>query len=124
MIDWNLAANVTLTGVVLVFSMLVALVLVLIVFGKISEALQKSANKKAQKAKEEAIASIIDDEDDVVVIANDNINTEEIVAVISAAVSSMYFGTGKKPVIKSISKSAVRRSAWANAGISQNTKAF
>ena len=124
MVDWNLAVNVTITGIVLVFSMLVALVLILMLFGKISETLQKAADKKNQKAKEEVIASLINDEDDVVVITDDNINTDEIVAVISAAVSSMYFGTGKKPVVKSISKSVARRSAWANAGISQNTRTF
>ena len=124
MVDWNLAANVTITGIILVFSMLVALVLVLTIFGKISEALQKAANKKAQAAREEVMASLIDEKDDFVVITNDETNTDEIVAVISAAVASMYFGTGKKPVIKAINKSAAKRSAWANAGISQNTKSF
>ena len=48
--------------------------------------------------------------------------TDEVVAVISAAVYSMY-GSTDKVKIKSIKK-ASGRSAWANAGVLNNTRPF
>lgn len=48
---------------------------------------------------------------------------EEVVAVISAAVASMYGSTGKAR-IKSIKRSGGGRSAWANAGVLDNTRPF
>ena len=49
--------------------------------------------------------------------------TDEVVAVISAAVATMYGSSGKAK-IKSIKKSNSGRSAWANAGILDNTRPF
>lgn len=129
MSTFELALNVTITGLVLVFAMLLLLVAILILFGKISVAIQNAADKKAAKLREEALsamaASDSDEEKTVATVVSDNDGlSEEVVAVISAAISTMYMGSGKKPVIKAIKKSAGRRSAWANAGISDNTRAF
>lgn len=128
MTDWNLAINVTVTGITLVFSMLVLLVLILILFGTISESLKKSADKKAAKAKEQALSAMAEDVNiesvDAPVTKSSNNLSGEVVAAISAAISVMYMGSAKKPVIKSIKKSSGRRSAWANAGIQNNTRSF
>ena len=48
---------------------------------------------------------------------------EEVVAVISAAVADIY-GSSAKTRIKSIKKSNGGRSAWANAGVLDNTRPF
>ena len=52
----------------------------------------------------------------------DGVN-DEVVAVISAAVAAMYGSSGKAR-IKSIKKSDTGRSAWANAGLLDNTRPF
>ncbi len=129
MSTFELGLNVTITGLVLVFSMLLLLVAILILFGKISVALQNAADKRAAKLREEALSAMAssepDDDKTIAAVVSDNDGlSEEVVAVISAAISAMYMGSNKKPVIKAIKKSAGRRSAWANAGISNNTRAF
>lgn len=129
MTDWSLAINVTVTGIVLVFSMLVLLVCILILFGKISESLKKASDRKAEKARAEALAAMSsdnsNDEQNIATVtkSSDNLSSE-VVAAISAAISVMYAGSSKKPVIKSIKKSSGRRSAWASAGIQNNTRSF
>ena len=55
-------------------------------------------------------------------VADDGVN-EEVIAVISAAVATMY-GSPEKARIKSIKKSSGGRSAWANAGLLDNTRPF
>lgn len=128
MSTFELGLNVTVTGIVLVFSMLVLLVLVLILFGKISVALQKAGEKKKAKEREAVLNALsseeVQDTPVAAVVASDDGLSEELVAVISAAVASLYASSPKKPVIKAIKKSDVKRSAWANAGIADNTRAF
>ena len=124
MVDWNLAINVTVTGIVLVFFMLLLLVFILYVFGSISVKISKSKDKKAAKVKAEAYADMMSNTDSQPVAIVQTEDSDEIVAVISAAVAALYSGKKVKPVIKSIKKSSTRRSAWANAGISDNTRAF
>lgn len=127
----ELGINVTITGIVIVFAMLILLVGILILFGKISEAAQNASAKKAEKVRAAAIAAMATQDSDSVeektvaaVVQDSNGLSEEVVAVISAAVATMYMGSNKNPVIKAIKKSAGRRSAWANAGIADNTRAF
>lgn len=125
--DWSLALNVTITGLVLVFGMLLLLVFVLLVFGWISVAAQKASQRKLEKKRNEILADVedvIEEEysaQEVSTVADDSGN---IIAAISAAVAYLYAGSGKKPVIKSVKKSSARRSAWANAGIADNTRTF
>lgn len=124
----ELGFTVTLTGIALVFAMLLLLVIVLIIFGSVSVSLSKAKDKKAAKVKAEAYANMIADtkeESPVAVQQEVAADDDEIIAVISAAVYSMYAGSNIKPVIKSIKKSSsTRRSSWAKAGIADNTKAF
>lgn len=127
---FEVGAITTITGIVLVFAMLLFLVFVLWLFGVVAKAATKSAEKKAMKAKADLSKQISEeapktDLNEVVSSssADDGISGE-VVAAIAAAISVMYSGTGKKPVIKSVKKSGSRRSAWASAGIADNTRSF
>ena len=127
---FEVGAITTITGIVLVFAMLLFLVFVLWLFGVVAKAATKSAEKKAMKAKADLSKQISEeapktDVNEVVSSssADDGISGE-VVAAIAAAISVMYSGTGKKPVIKSVKKSGSRRSAWASAGIADNIRRF
>ncbi len=126
MSKFELGLNVTITGIVLVFSMLILLVAILDAFGKSVQLIQNAANKKSEKSRRQILEEmakhnpVVDEE----FVLSDTGTSSEIVAVISAAVYDLYACTEKKPIIKSIKKSASRRSAWANAGIIDNTRAF
>lgn len=125
--DWSLAINVTVTGLVLVFGMLLLLVFVLLIFGWISVAAQNAAQKKQDKKRAEALAAIeevFEEKESIEEIPTVADESGNIIAAISAAVAYLYAGSGKKPVIKSVKKSSARRSAWANAGIADNTRTF
>lgn len=121
----ELGTNVTITGIALVFSMLLLLVFVLVIFGSISVALSNAKEKKAAKAKETTFAEMLADNNDVSApVENTNEINDELIAVISAAVSTLYVGKKVKPVIKSIKNASSRRSSWAKAGIADNTRVF
>lgn len=114
---FELGANVTLSGIAIVFIALILLVLVISVFSlfftqkKITKSdVPKQVAKPAKKPV--AVTNTAEDED-------------EIIAVIAAAVDAIYSGSGKKAVIRSIRPATVGgRPAWATAGIMENTKAF
>lgn len=118
----DLGLTVTFSGLVIVFTMLILLVLVLSLFGVTSKLKEKREQKKLLETKKEiALAEEVMVEKTPPV--NDSKN-DEIIAVISAAVASIYSQSNKKPVIKSIKRSMATRSAWASAGIIDNTRAF
>ena len=127
---FEVGAITTITGVVLVFAMLLFLVFVLWLFGVVAKAATKSAEKKAMKAKADLSKQISEEapktgvNEVVSSFSADDGVSGEVVAAIAAAISVMYSGTGKKPVIKSVKKSGSRRSAWASAGIADNTRRF
>lgn len=127
MVNWDLAVNVTVTGILLVFIMLLLLVFILYIFGFVSVSITKAKDKKAQKARAETFAEMtansVEYENTETVPQQDD-SDDEIVAVISAAIASLYESSNVKPVIKSIKKTSSRRSSWAKAGISENTRAF
>ena len=129
MIDWNFAINVTVTGILLVFLMLLLLVFILYIFGFVSVSLSKAKDIKAKKAREAAFAEMTAESAPVVDVPqvntqNKDDDDDEIIAVISAAVYSLYQNSSVKPVIKSIKKASSRRSSWAKAGIADNTRTF
>ncbi len=118
--------NVTLSGMIIVFAMLILLVFIIWAFGmfmsrvinkeKPNKAPKQPKPKKEAKPKKAAPAvqqSVSETED------------EGIIAAISAAVMMMYEGTGVTPKIRSI-RPAVKtaRSAWATAGVMNNTRSF
>lgn len=118
------SAKVVLTGFVVVFAMLILLIFIIKIYGAIIQKAQ-NAGKKSKEKKAETVA-----ETPAPVVAapvapaqTDGVS-DEVVAVISAAVATMY-GSSEKARIKSIKKSSDGgRSAWAKAGVLDNTRPF
>lgn len=126
--------TVTLSGILIVFFMLILLVLVMVVFGAVmSRVSGKPKKEKAPKQKKKnrdatvAKAETKQENDEVIaaISAAVMMMDEEVVAAISAAVNMMYEGTGVSPIIRSIKPSVKqKRSAWATAGLLNNTRPF
>lgn len=119
-----LSAEVVLTGFVVVFAVLILLIVLIMIYGKIVSGAVNASEKKKAKALENTQTTSAPAEKAVVVPTKQtNGVSDEVVAVISAAVYSMY-GSAEKVKIKSIKKSNGGRSAWANAGVLNNTRPF
>jgi len=122
------SAKVVLTGFVVVFAMLILLIFIIKIYSAIVQKAQSagSNSKKGKKNKDEKPAEKPAAAPVPVVTASaatDGIS-DEVVAVISAAVATMY-GSSEKARIKSIKKSSDGgRSAWAKAGVLDNTRPF
>lgn len=125
-------ASVVITGLAVVFIALILLILLVALYGKIFEGINKKA---AEKAKAEKIEKLGQEKPKVVkqaepvaaVSAAENEAEEEVVAVITAAIAAYGEQTGKKLVVKSIKRSeegANVRSAWSAAGLADATKPF
>ena len=125
---FTISASMLLTGFTIVFAVLIFLIFIIWLYGLIiTKAQNKTVEKKNKKNKVEKEPEPLKKAVDVPkakppVTKTDNGVSDEVVAVISAAVYSMY-GSSKKVKIKSIKKSSAR-SAWANAGILNNTRPF
>ncbi len=123
-VDWDLGLSVTISGVVIVFGMLLLLVAVLSVFGLVA----KSANKTAKTEKKVEVKPAQKTNPAPAVVtpsATATTDNNEIIAVIAAAVATMYDGSDVKPVIRRIIKApAGGRPAWTAAGIFENTRSF
>ena len=111
-------ASVVLTGIAIVFGMLLLFVIIFSLFGvfnKSGKQTTKTENKATIKKQEKVPTPVVTSVD----------NDDDIIAVIAAAVYSMYEGTGKKAIIRSIKPvSTSGRSAWATAGLMNNIKSF
>lgn len=126
--NFEYVASVVITGLTVVFLGLILLVIILSIFGLISKLKIKSADKKAEAKK----ADKVDKADDTSVNIQASVTTpavedgieEEIVAVISAAIAEMSAKSGKKLALKSIRASKPQRTAWAAAGLIDNTRPF
>ena len=127
---WISSAKVILTGFAVVFAMLLVLIAIIKIYSAIVTKFQDRNNVKAQKKQKVAQPKDSLKKPSVppapVSVAeatsSDGVTDEEIVAVIAAAVSALY-GSKSKVKIKSIKK-AGGRSAWANAGVLENTRPF
>lgn len=122
--NMELALNLLLTGIVIVFAVLVALILIIKIYGGIVQAVTKPKAKKKEKIENAKPAPTTVKAVKVQEPApvSDGEIPGEIVAVIAAAVSTLY---GEKPVkIKSVTRSKSAASAWRNAGLLDNTKPF
>lgn len=131
-LDAGTVASVVITGISVVFIGLIILIVLVTLYGKIFEAINASAEKKAKaKAEEEAAAKAETQEKAPeskpapapAPIVEDGIE-EEVVAAIMGALSAMYAGSGKKPVLKGVKAAKPRRSAWSAAGVMENTRPF
>ena len=123
------AAKVILTGFAVVFAMLFLLILVIKLYSSIIAGAQNAADKKKKKQK---IVEPVSDDNGVHIIQKPAYITpptieegipEEVIAVIAAAVAASGMSPSKTR-IKSIKKASGGRSAWANAGVLDNTRPF
>lgn len=124
------AAKVILTGFIVVFGMLLLLIGIIKLYSAIVAGAQKAADnhaKRKERVKEPVSADngvhIIQKPAYITGPAADDDIPEEVVAVIAAAVAASM-SPGVKPRIKSIKKANGGRSAWANAGVLDNTRPF
>ncbi len=128
---FNLSATILLTGFAIVFSVLLFLIFIIWGYGKIVSTAQTKYSERKRKKELEKIRSDNPEIPDAVVMSAVSESKaepvtegipDEVIAVISAAVYSMY-GSKEKVRIRSVKRSR-KRSAWANAGILDNTRPF
>ncbi|MGN0477191.1 MAG: OadG family transporter subunit [Ruminococcus sp.] len=120
---FSISLTTLLTGFVVVFAVLILLIVIISIYGKICYTAQNSAKEKKEKkekaAKQEVPAPVKTAPAPTPVSGI----SDEIVAVIAAAVDSTY-GVGNAK-IKSIKKSpSVGRPVWGQAGVLDNTRPF
>lgn len=121
---------ILLTGIVVVFSVLVLLIGIIKLYSTIVYNAQNNAknkknkNVKNEKTESEAVSlpEPVKAETAVEKEPSDGTVPGEVVAAIAAAIE-VIFGQGAVK-IKSIKKSSKRRSAWKSAGVAENTRSF
>lgn len=120
---WGDAWNVALCGASIVFLMLVLLVVVIMIFGKLMDKANGNTKPSVPMPQKKAETKENPTPKNANVL---NETDEDVIAAIAAAVGYLYCGTGIKPVIRAIKRTDKKsgRSAWANAGVAQNTRAF
>ncbi len=128
----ELGLSILLTGIVIVFTVLILLIGIIKLYASIVVSVQQIIDEKkhkkleneSKKAEEAVEPEIVEqaaaepeqaEEDDGTVPG-------EIVAAIAAAIE-MIFGEGNVK-IKSVKKSSKRRSVWKSAGVAENTRSF
>ena len=131
----EMALNLLLAGIVIVFFVLVLLIFIIKIYSTIVQVAQNGSQKRkdAKKAAEmfgikaftslEEVARAVDAVSTAQPTATDNEAIPgEVIAAIAAAVDAMY----DKPVkIKSVRRSRANSgSSWRNAGLFENTKPF
>ncbi len=117
----TLSLTVLLTGFVVVFAVLLLLIGVIKLYGTIIYNIQNKGRKK----KDPAPVKVTEPEkvmEPVAVVEAEQENDDELIAVISAAVYSMYSSSQVR--IKSIRKSPTRSNAWRSAGLNDNLRPF
>lgn len=119
--------TVVLTSITLVFSMLVALCLIITLEGKIFDALNNKKNNKPAAPKAPAAKAAPAAKPAAPVAKADNgAIPGEIIAAISAAVAEVMGSNAVIRGIKRITKPAAgsRRGAWGEAGVREHTTPF
>lgn len=109
--------TVVLTGISVVFLGLILLIFFVWLMGKIFDAIKSNSKKEAETktaVPETKAAPAMEVEDGI---------SDEIVAVIAAAVAAMSDSYTVKSVRKSTAKSS-RRTAWGIQGVNESTKVF
>lgn len=125
-IDWGLVASVVVTGLVVVFLALIILIVAVSLIGKVFTAIDNKKNMP--KDNEKHINSVSNNErknsNDVILELSSDSDSDELIAVIAAAISSVMEAEGnKKPfVIKSVKRVSGVRNVWNQAGLIENTQ--
>ena len=120
----TLSLTVLLTGFAVVFAVLLILIGIIKLYGTIIFNLQNRGLKKQKKTVPVKAAVKTDKVMEPVasVETEEEVDDGELIAVISAAVYSMYSSSQVR--IKSIRKSKASSNAWRNAGLSDNLRPF
>lgn len=122
--NFTLSITILLTGFAVVFSVLLILIGIIKLYGTVIYNIQnkkrvKKASRNAELPKVEREKA---PESAAVIEAVPETDDNELIAVISAAVYSMYSSSSVR--IKSIRKATDRTGAWRSAGLSDNVKPF
>ena len=130
--EGSYVASVVLTGLAVVFLALLLLIIVFKLFGLIFSKKPKpkkvkkvKAVKQEQEVKQSAppVTAAMVEETAAVPPESDGIS-EEIIAVISAAIAAISASSGKKLKLMSVKASGSSRKLWAQAGLNDNTRPF
>lgn len=130
--NFTTAITVLLTGFTVVFAVLLLLIAVVKIYGTIvynaqNKAKAKKVSQPSQTPKSNVQKStVIPTASGAAAVPAQGAVSEEIIAVIAAAVDSIYSGSGIKTTIKSIKRSDAQnpRSGWGMAGRMDNTRPF
>ncbi len=123
---FQLSVTVLLTGLVVVFVLLLVLIIAIKIYSTIvSKAQSKRENKKkaaidALNKSKEPDLTVIENTSDAE--ADEGGISDEIIAVIAAAVSSMY--PQSSYTVKTVKRAKNTRSAWSTAGLLESTRPF
>ena len=118
----TLSITILLTGFAVVFAVLLVLIGVIKAYGTAIYNIQNKAKDKKASRNADLPKVVREPEPEVVDIEPEAEDDDTLIAVISAAVYSMY--SSDKVRIKSIRRSAPRGSAWRSAGLSDNVRPF
>lgn len=125
--NWPFILSVVVTGLVVVFIALILLVIFVYLYGTIYTSM---TGKEKQEKKSQAPAPVVSKPIPAPVRSDDAADglTEEILAAIAGAVYAISEELGTPLSIQSIRPAAQKtrgmRSAWAAAGIAENTRSF
>ena len=119
MIDWGFSLAVVITGLVVVFAVLVILVLLCSIMGSVFKSMNSKKDSKPEAPKTEKKAEISRTAAPMVEAGIPG----EVVAAISAAVACMM-GSNQAFAVRKISRAKGGRPAWNAAGIAENTHPF
>ena len=122
-------ATVTLTGLVVVFAVLILLTFIIWIYGKTINKVQSGSKNQKKAAGNEPINISKNISNSSPTIVPPAVNTQkedmdEIIAVIAAAVASLGASNGKTYSIRKIRRVGTGRSIWGMAGIMENTRPF
>ena len=119
----TLSLTVLLTGFAVVFAVLLILIGIIKLYGTIIYNIQNKGNRKKKNSPPVKVVAPTDKvtEPVLTVEAEPDTDDDELIAVISAAVYSMY---ASKVQIKSIRKVKPASNAWRSAGLSDNLRPF
>lgn len=128
-IDWTMALSTVITGISVVFIILLLLILVMVLISKVVGAFSGAGKKDdtpAQKPVPKPAPVQAAPSQPTRMAVEDGVG-DEVIAVISAAVAAMMGGAGY--AIKSVSRARKApeqsgRASWRMAGLQQNTQPF
>lgn len=125
-VDWGFSWSVVLTGLVVVFVVLILLVFLCFLMGKIFTAIGNKPKKENEASTPASVPSAPAKPQGGAAVIEMHSEADEVIAVITAAITAMMTEDGvKKPfAIKSIKRTKDARSAWNAAGIQDNTRPF